>query len=202
LLTYWVVAVAISAGRKLAHRLFEPKPESRQDWDIIPCVVFSHPPIGACGLTEEEAVDKHGADNIKVYRTKFTNMVRAAVVNKKNQSFALILWCFFYKNKKYGRRQYHGWLARLQNSLLVPCFCSLASLLYFAAMTDRKTSTLMKVVCTLPEERVVGLHLIGIAADEILQGFAVAMKMGATKADLDRCVALHPTAAEELVTLR
>lgn len=69
-------------------------------------------------------------------------------------------------------------------------------------MTDRKTATVMKLVCTLPEERVVGLHLIGIAADEILQGFAVAMKMGATKADFDRCVALHPTAAEELVTLR
>jgi hypothetical protein len=68
--------VAISAGRKLAHRLFEPKPESRQEWDYIPSVVFSHPPIGACGFTEDEAVAKWGRENIKIYQSKFTNMVR------------------------------------------------------------------------------------------------------------------------------
>ena len=49
--------------------------------------------------------------------------------------------------------------------------------------------------------QVVGLHMLGIAADEILQGFGVAMKMGATKADFDSCVAIHPSAAEELVTM-
>jgi hypothetical protein len=49
--------------------------------------------------------------------------------------------------------------------------------------------------------QVIGLHVIGMGADELLQGFGVAMKMGATKADLDRCIALHPTAAEELVTM-
>ncbi len=59
----------------------------------------------------------------------------------------------------------------------------------------------MKLVCVGPEEKVVGLHVIGMGADEMLQGFAVALKMGATKADMDACVALHPTAAEELVTL-
>jgi len=51
------------------------------------------------------------------------------------------------------------------------------------------------------DERVVGLHIIGISADEMLQGFGVAMKMGATKADFDHAVAIHPTAAEELVTM-
>ena len=60
----------------------------------------------------------------------------------------------------------------------------------------------MKLICEGDLERIVGCHLIGIDVDEILQGFAVAIKMGATKADLDNCVAIHPTSAEELVTLR
>lgn len=72
----------------------------------------------------------------------------------------------------------------------------------YYALTDHKPKTHMKLVTVGPEERVVGVHLIGLAADEILQGFAVALRMGATKADLDRTVAIHPTAAEELVTLR
>lgn len=48
----------------------------------------------------------------------------------------------------------------------------------------------------------VGLHIIGSDADEMLQGFGVAIKMGATKADFDNCVAIHPTSSEELVTMR
>lgn len=66
---------------------------------------------------------------------------------------------------------------------------------------EDKPKTSMKLVVTLPEERVVGVHVIGMGADEMLQGFGVAIKMGATKADFDACVAIHPTAAEELVTL-
>lgn len=58
-----------------------------------------------------------------------------------------------------------------------------------------------KLVTLLPEEKVVGLHMIGLGSDEVLQGFGVAIKMGATKADFDRCVAIHPTAGEEMVTL-
>jgi hypothetical protein len=50
--------------------------------------------------------------------------------------------------------------------------------------------------------RIITLYAEGIASDEILQGFGVAMKMGATKADFDSCVAIHPSAAEELVTMR
>jgi glutathione reductase (NADPH) len=59
----------------------------------------------------------------------------------------------------------------------------------------------MKLVCVGPREQVVGLHAIGAGCDELLQGFAVAVKLGATKADFDRTVAVHPTAAEELVLL-
>ncbi|NXM32567.1 GSHR protein, partial [Oxyruncus cristatus] len=73
--------------------------------------------------------------------------------------------------------------------------------LYYA-VTQRKVKCLMKLVCVGKEEKVVGLHMQGIGCDEILQGFAVAIKMGATKADLDNTVAIHPTSAEELVTLR
>ncbi|NXQ36143.1 GSHR protein, partial [Alaudala cheleensis] len=138
--------VAIAAGRKLAHRLFEGKRDSWLDYENIPTVVFSHPPIGTVGLTEEEAVAIHGKDNVKTYNTSFIPL-------------------------------YH-------------------------AVTQRKVKCVMKLVCTGKEEKVVGLHMQGLGCDEMLQGFAVAIKMGATKADLDNTVAIHPTSAEELVTLR
>ncbi|XP_074396511.1 glutathione reductase, mitochondrial isoform X1 [Zonotrichia albicollis] len=138
--------VAIAAGRKLAHRLFEGKQDSRLDYENIPTVVFSHPPIGTVGLTEEEAVAIHGKDKVKIYNTSFIPL-------------------------------YH-------------------------AVTQRKVKCVMKLVCTGKEEKVVGLHMQGLGCDEMLQGFAVAIKMGATKADLDNTVAIHPTSAEELVTLR
>lgn len=73
--------------------------------------------------------------------------------------------------------------------------------MYHAPM-DRKSKTGMKLVCMGPEEKVVGVHLIGMGCDEMMQGFGVAVKMGATKADFDSCVAIHPTASEELVTMR
>jgi glutathione reductase (NADPH) len=72
----------------------------------------------------------------------------------------------------------------------------------YHAMTARKTRTDMKLVCVGPTEKIVGCHLIGLGADEILQGFAVAIRMGATKSDFDDTVAIHPTSAEELVTMR
>jgi glutathione reductase (NADPH) len=72
----------------------------------------------------------------------------------------------------------------------------------FYSVVDHKPKTSMKLVTAGPDERVVGVHVFGIGADEMLQGFAVAVRMGATKADFDRTVAIHPTAAEELVTLR
>ena len=72
----------------------------------------------------------------------------------------------------------------------------------YHAMTTRKTHTEMKLVCVGPEQRIVGCHIIANGADEMLQGFAVAIRMGATKADFDDTVAIHPTSAEELVTMR
>jgi glutathione reductase (NADPH) len=72
----------------------------------------------------------------------------------------------------------------------------------YHALTSRKSRTDMKLVCVGPEERIVGCHIIGTGADEILQGFAVAIRMGATKQDFDDTVAIHPTSAEELVTMR
>jgi glutathione reductase (NADPH) len=72
----------------------------------------------------------------------------------------------------------------------------------YHALTARKTHTDMKLVCVGPEQRIVGCHVIGTGADEMLQGFAVAIRMGATKRDFDDTVAIHPTSAEEFVTLR
>ena len=60
-----------------------------------------------------------------------------------------------------------------------------------------KPKTAYKLICHGEDEKVVGMHLIGMASDEVLQGFGVAMKMGATKADFDSCVAIHPTAGED-----
>lgn len=141
--------MAIAAGRRLADRLFGKIPLAKADYKDVPTVVFSHPPIGTVGLTEEEAKKTFGSEKIKTYTSSFVN-----------------LW-------------YGPWRVEPVD----------------------KPQTVMKLVTTLPEEKVVGIHMIGMGVDEALQGFAVAMKMGATKADLDRCVALHPTAAEELVTL-
>lgn len=73
--------------------------------------------------------------------------------------------------------------------------------MYFS-MLEHKEPTAYKLVVTGPEEKVVGVHLLGRGSDEILQGFGVAVRMGATKKDFDNCVAIHPTAAEELVTMR
>ncbi|KAJ3015419.1 UNVERIFIED_CONTAM: Glutathione reductase [Siphonaria sp. JEL0065] len=140
--------VAIAAGRKLSDRLFGGKTGAKLDYTNIPSVIFSHPTAGSVGLTEEEARTKY--EQIKIYRTRFTQMHYAMTEN-------------------YG---------------------------------DNKPPTMYKLVCAGPEEKVVGLHIVGKASDEILQGFAVAVKMGATKADFDNCVAIHPVAAEELVTLR
>jgi glutathione reductase (NADPH) len=72
----------------------------------------------------------------------------------------------------------------------------------YHALTARKPRTDMKLVCVGPEERIVGCHIIGDGADEMLQGFAVAVRMGATKRDFDDTIAIHPTSAEELVTMR
>jgi glutathione reductase (NADPH) len=137
--------VAIAAGRHLADRLFGGVKDAKLDYDQVPTVVFSHPPIGVVGITEDQAVERYGSE-VKCYVSRFADM-------------------------------YH-------------------------ALSHRRVRTVMKLVTVGAEERVVGVHVFGRSADELIQGFAVAVRMGATKADLDRTVAIHPTAAEELVTMR
>ena len=138
--------VAVAAGRKLSERLFNHKPDEYLDYDNIPTVVFSHPPIGTVGMTEAQAIEKYGRQAVKVYQSTFTAM--------------------------------------------------------FSAVTQHRQLTKMKLVCVGEEEKIVGIHGIGFGMDEILQGFAVALKMGATKKDFDNTVAIHPTSAEEFVTMR
>ncbi|WED21883.1 glutathione-disulfide reductase [Vibrio sp. JC009] len=138
--------VAVKAGRQLSERLFNNKPEAKMDYDLVPTVVFSHPPIGTIGLTEPEAIEKYGEENVKVYTSGFTAM--------------------------------------------------------YTAVTQHRQPCKMKLVCAGDDEKVVGLHGIGFAVDEMIQGFGVAMKMGATKADFDSVVAIHPTGSEEFVTMR
>jgi glutathione reductase (NADPH) len=90
-------------------------------------------------------------------------------------------------------RELHGDAVQVFNSSFVPMHY---------AMTDHKPKTRMKLVTAGKDGRVVGVHLAGRGVDEMLQGFAVAVRMGATKRDFDDTVAIHPTASEELVTLR
>ena len=136
--------VAIAAGRRLSDRLFGGQPDSRLDYENVPTVVFSHPPIGTVGLTEAEARERFG-DAVRVYTTGFVAMDYA--------------------------------------------------------LGEHKPRTRMKLVTVGSEERIVGLHVIGAGADEMLQGFGVAVRMGARKSDFDNTVAIHPTSAEELVTM-
>jgi len=137
--------VAIAAGRRLADRLYGGMAGRHLDYELIPTVIFSHPPIGTVGLSEELARQVHG-DDIKVYRSSFTGM--------------------------------------------------------YYALGSNKRRSVMKLITAGADEKVVGCHVIGEGADEMMQGFAVAIRMGATKQDFDDTVAIHPTSAEELVTMR
>ncbi|WP_454784412.1 glutathione-disulfide reductase [Legionella sp. WA2024007413] len=137
--------VAIAAGRRLADRLFGQQPEACLNYENISTVIFSHPPIGTVGLSEQEAIEQYGKEQIKTYQTRFNPM--------------------------------------------------------FEAFAEEKIPTVMKLVTLGKEEKIIGLHVIGLAADEMLQGFGVAVKMGACKKDFDNTVAIHPTSAEEFVTM-
>ena len=138
--------VAVKAGRQLSERLFNNKVDAKLDYTDVATVVFSHPAIGAIGLTEEKAIAKYGAENIKVYKSSFTPM--------------------------------------------------------YTALGDNRQLSTMKLVTLGEDEKIIGLHGIGYGVDEMIQGFSVAIKMGATKADFDNTVAIHPTGSEEFVTMR
>ncbi|KAJ3336660.1 hypothetical protein HDU93_002392 [Gonapodya sp. JEL0774] len=146
--------VAIAAGRKLSDRLFGGSSfaKSKLDYSNIPTVVFSHPPIGTVGLTEKEAVEKYGRENVKAYTSRFTNMY------------------------------------------------------YAFSDVDKKAPSAFKLVVVGPEEKVklvAHAHPIDRIVDvfrvlRYLNSFAVAIKMGATKEQVDSTVAIHPTASEEM----
>lgn len=72
----------------------------------------------------------------------------------------------------------------------------------YSAVTNHRQESRFKLITAGADEKVVGLHGLGYGVDEMIQGFAVAIKMGATKADFDATVAIHPTASEEFVTMR
>ncbi|NOY73191.1 MAG: glutathione-disulfide reductase [Gammaproteobacteria bacterium] len=90
-------------------------------------------------------------------------------------------------------RTIHGESVRIYQTRFTPMSC---------ALSEHKQKTAMKLITVGTQEKIVGCHILGEGADEMLQGFAVAIKMGATKADFDNTVAIHPTNSEELVTLK
>lgn len=134
--------VATAEGHALADTLFGANPRSISLWNV-PSAVFTSPPIGTVGLSEEQA---SAMEPVDVYLSRFTPM-------RHN-------------------------------------------------LTGRPRKTLMKLVVNHASQRVVGAHMIGEDAPEIIQGIAIAVAMGATKADFDRTIGIHPTSAEEFVTLR
>ncbi|MCK5874104.1 MAG: glutathione-disulfide reductase [Alcanivoracaceae bacterium] len=137
--------VALAEGMWLARHLFAPHQAGpAPEYDFVPTAVFCHPNIGTVGLSEEQALERHGV--IRVFRSEFRGM-------------------------KY-------------------------------TLGDIQHRSLMKLIVDDASDQVIGLHMVGDDAGEIVQGFAVAIRAGATKQDFDRTVGIHPTAAEEFVTMR
>jgi len=135
--------VAIAEGAAFAQTVFNNNP-TRVDHSNIPTAVFSTPPIGTVGLTEEEARVQYG--KINVYVSRFRPM-------------------------KY-------------------------------TLSGRDEQTFMKLIVDSETDVVVGCHMMGLDAPEIAQGLGIAVKCGATKAQFDATVGIHPSAAEEFVTMR
>ena len=135
--------VAIAEGAAFAQTVFNNNP-TRVDHSNIPTAVFSTPPIGTVGLTEEEARVQYG--KIDVYVSRFRPM-------------------------KY-------------------------------TLSGRDEQTFMKLIVDSETDVVVGCHMMGLDAPEIAQGMGIAVKCGATKAQFDATVGIHPSAAEEFVTMR
>lgn len=135
--------VALMEGVALTKTLFQNEP-TKPDYRAVPAAVFSQPPIGGVGFTEEQAVEQDG--DVDIYTANFR-----------------------------------------------PLKATLSGL------PDR---VFMKLIVSAKTNEVLGLHMCGDDAPEIVQGFAVAIKAGLTKADFDATVGIHPTAAEEFVTMR
>ena len=135
--------VATMEGHAFADTVFGNKPRIA-DHDNVPSAVFSQPPIGSVGLSEQQARDKF--TNVDTYSSEFRILKHSITPN-----------------------------------------------------TER---TLMKLIVDADSDKVVGAHMIGHDAAEIMQGIAIAIKAGATKADFDSTVGIHPSSAEEFCTMR
>ena len=135
--------VAIREGAAFAETVFNDNPQA-VDHSVFATAVFSQPPIGTVGLSEEEA--RAAGYAFDVYASSFRPM----------------------KNTLSGNPE----------------------------------KTLMKLLVDKASDKVLGLHIIGPDSGEMIQAFAVAVTMGATKAQLDATIAVHPTAAEEMVTFK
>ncbi|HSE77296.1 MAG TPA: glutathione-disulfide reductase [Alphaproteobacteria bacterium] len=135
--------VAIAEGRAIAETLFGGNP-TRMDHADVPSAVFSQPPVGTVGMSEETARQQLGA--VDVYRAVFRPMKHT--------------------------------------------------------LSGRDERTMMKLVVDRQSQKVVGVHMVGADAPEIIQGLSIAVKAGLTKRDFDRTVAIHPTSAEEFVLMR
>ncbi|QAU25439.1 glutathione-disulfide reductase [Dyella sp. M7H15-1] len=136
--------VAVAAGRALADRLVNGRADAKFDDTTIPSVVFSEPPMGTVGLTEQQAHARYG-DAVSVHSGRYTPL-----------------------------------------------------LLMVAGRTEQ---SMVKLVCVGEDRKVVGIHVLGPGSDELLQGFAVALQKGLYWRDLKAAIAIHPTAAEELLLL-
>jgi len=136
--------VAVEEGRAFADTVYGGKPR-RVDHSLVASAVFSQPELSGVGLTEEEAIERCGADGIRVHRARFRPMSQA--------------------------------------------------------LPARGPRVLLKLIVEMESGRVLGAHMVGEHAAEIIQMAAIAIGMGATKADFDRTMALHPSVAEEFVTM-
>ncbi|RUL72891.1 glutathione-disulfide reductase [Dyella choica] len=136
--------VAVAAGRALAERLIGGQAQAKFDDPVIPSVVFSEPPMGAIGLTEQQARARYG-DAVNVHTGRYTPL----------------LW----------------------------------------KVAGRSGQSVVKLLSVGEERKLVGIHVLGVGSDELLQGFAVAMHKGLYWRDLKSTIAIHPTAAEELLLL-
>ncbi|MBJ9976540.1 glutathione-disulfide reductase [Pseudomonas sp. S75] len=136
--------VALAEGMAVARHLFKPEQYRPVDYQNIPTAVFSQPPIGTVGLTEEQALE--AGHTLKIFESRFRAMK--------------------------------------------------------LTLTDVQEKTLMKLVVDAETDKVLGCHMVGADAGEIVQGLGIALKAGATKQQFDETIGVHPTAAEEFVTLR
>jgi glutathione reductase (NADPH) len=135
--------VALAEAMALAKTLFGGEP-TRADHEDVPSAVFSQPPIGSVGVTEQEARERYG--DVAIYRSRFRALKHT--------------------------------------------------------LSGRDETTMMKLIVDRASDRVVGCHMVGPDAGEIVQGIAIAVKCRATKAQFDATIGIHPTAAEEFVTMR